>query len=791
MNNSTVYPTTLRLLVVAVALIGCAAVSRADTIATRKAQIVNDHIVNPYTSTNANSTDPGTEFLGKSAYALAAYYQNTNVSTADAFINALHNTSYLVIPDQEDFRPGGVNYFFEDSMPLLERIAADSTLYNRMSTTAQTNLLDMLFRIINHRSRVQDGGNSSGNVWAVLDSENHNARWRTAFLMGSQVLKNAGAPYGSNKTLADGQTLLAHYNAWYAYWFEYFRQRAREGIHTEVLSPTYEKYTFSCYYNLAQLSEDQVFMGPQAENFLHLCWADLANGFSQGATIPGGSGSRMYQDNHVTQGTVYSLRDWMYVYDWHNTYDGPDTHPVILAAATSSYVPPAIVAACATNAGGSKVTYDYPSRRWGRGTQTTYFGVPYYNINLPSSMRRDVRWTADYVMGSMTYDSTQTFTEVSGQNRFASVVFSTGVNDRLVVIGVSTDSADNYDRDFNSYTGGCYKDVLVAERDLDNTDNNGIRVFIANGNLRNNMVTNGSWIFTYSGNGYAGIRVGNLGYTMTTNIAPGIPTSDGIFLVPTDVWSPVLIQCGQAANYSGGFAEFQANVTGNYFNWDTTSKSMTYVSEAGLTNQIWKQSSTIPIIGGSTRPVNPTVTYNSPYLKATYGQDQVVVSYPGYTDMVLDFNPPSFVTGETLSVTLRNDYTGWVGMKFTVGATAIKVRDVGRWVCVGNTGSHTVKLVVASTGVDVTGGSAVVNTSGALSEQFLYAALTSPVTLAANTSYYIVSQETSGGDQWFQYDTVLSHTTAASVPNAVSATGSSYIAHGAANNCFGPLSFKY
>jgi hypothetical protein len=85
----------------------------------------------------------------------------------------------------------------------------------------------------------------------------------------------------------------------------------------------------------------------------------------------------------------------------------------------------------------------------------------------------------------------------------------------------------------------------------------------------------------------------------------------------------------------------------------------------------------------------------------------------------------------------------------------------------------------------------VVNTYGAVAGEFLYAALTSPVTLSANTSYYLVSQETSGGDQWYNFDTVVSHTTVASVPNAVYTFGSAYVTTGTNNNCFIPVNFKY
>jgi hypothetical protein len=81
-----------------------------------------------------------------------------------------------------------------------------------------------------------------------------------------------------------------------------------------------------------------------------------------------------------------------------------------------------------------------------------------------------------------------------------------------------------------------------------------------------------------------------------------------------------------------------------------------------------------------------------------------------------------------------------------------------------------VKLVVASTGADVVGGSVLV--SGGSAGQFTYASLATPVTLAANTAYYLVSAETSGGDPWYNDDTSVTATSVASANWPVYGSGS-------------------
>ncbi len=117
----------------------------------------------------------------------------------------------------------------------------------------------------------------------------------------------------------------------------------------------------------------------------------------------------------------------------------------------------------------------------------------------------------------------------------------------------------------------------------------------------------------------------------------------------------------------------------------------------------------------------------------------------------------AFITGQALG-SPRNNYTGWVGMTFTIGSSALTVTQLGRWVVAGNTQTHTVKLVNAATGADVSGGTASVNTAGAAGGRYKYAALAGPVTLAANARYHLVTYETAGGDWWYDWATRVTTT---------------------------------
>ena len=149
----------------------------------------------------------------------------------------------------------------------------------------------------------------------------------------------------------------------------------------------------------------------------------------------------------------------------------------------------------------------------------------------------------------------------------------------------------------------------------------------------------------------------------------------------------------------------------------------------------------------------------------------------------------NYVTATSLG-TPRNDFTGWVGMAVTIGNSPLNVTALGRMVAAGNSGSHTIKLVSAA-GVDVAGGSVTVNTLGNAAGAFAYAALSSPVTLNPNTTYYIVSQETSGGDFWCDFNTTL-QTNPVAVANPVYGSGTIYsVVPNSIGQSYVPLDFKF
>jgi hypothetical protein len=150
-----------------------------------------------------------------------------------------------------------------------------------------------------------------------------------------------------------------------------------------------------------------------------------------------------------------------------------------------------------------------------------------------------------------------------------------------------------------------------------------------------------------------------------------------------------------------------------------------------------------------------------------------------------------FISQPPVPGTVKNNFAGWLGMKITTGSVPIKIKSLGRMYRKTNSQTHTVKIVRVSDNVDVA--SVSIPMTNWNQGQFKYATLTSAVTLSPNTAYYIVSQETSGGDSWSDSNTTLVPTSVATINGKVSSLNSTtWDTTGAVvNQSFGTVDFIY
>ena len=156
-------------------------------------------------------------------------------------------------------------------------------------------------------------------------------------------------------------------------------------------------------------------------------------------------------------------------------------------------------------------------------------------------------------------------------------------------------------------------------------------VFIRAGELWDNRVEDSSgWFFTYCGDAYVAIRVAGEGYHITDNtfIWPDrtlqeVKERNGHFLELNDMWAPVVIQMGRAADYKS-FEAFCESVKSRLFVYKY--EKLSYTSEAGDKYEFWSKLTQLPNINGKTLDLNPEKTYDTPYLSMLHGSDEAIIS---------------------------------------------------------------------------------------------------------------------------------------------------------------------
>jgi hypothetical protein len=267
-------------------------------------------------------------------------------------------------------------------------------------------------------------------------------------------------------------------------------------------------------------------------------------------------------------------------------------------------------------------------------------GVIVFDKNGDGHFRRDVFYTPDYTLSTMTLDPSRKYENVGDLAQSMGVTFAADLPSRIVV----TSTGFYAKRAISGITGN---GVSVIARDPNakfgrgRFMSEGTRVFIRNGVLWTNRVEDASgWLFTRAGDAYAAIRVSQ-GYTVTnrTYIWPGrklqeVEEKNGRYLEFKDMWAPVVIQMGRASDYKT-FEAFQSSVKARKFEYKDG--KLTYESEAKDNYEYWDKGAQLPKINGIPVNLNPEKTYDSPYLSMEHGSNKAVIKYTGYDDVVLEF----------------------------------------------------------------------------------------------------------------------------------------------------------
>lgn len=153
--------------------------------------------------------------------------------------------------------------------------------------------------------------------------------------------------------------------------------------------------------------------------------------------------------------------------------------------------------------------------------------------------------------------------------------------------------------------------------------------------------------------------------------------------------------------------------------------------------------------------------------------------------------PLEFAKDPVLGTLRQADYSGFAGMAIDIGSKSLTVKTLERWCIAGSTGDHRLQIIDADTGVQILGSTVLVSLAGR-QDGFVSAKLTSVITLTAGKRFYVVSEEVTGGDQFFDNDTVLTTRSDATVVSPVyfDSTTQQWVFMGQGSS-YGPVNFSY
>lgn len=139
--------------------------------------------------------------------------------------------------------------------------------------------------------------------------------------------------------------------------------------------------------------------------------------------------------------------------------------------------------------------------------------------------------------------------------------------------------------------------------------------------------------------------------------------------------------------------------------------------------------------------------------------------------------------------TPRNDFSGWVGFRFTIGASSITLKSLGRWCKAGNVQNHTVVIVPNGGTVEAPIATVVINGASA-SDDYAFADI-ADANLSSGATYFIMSHEFDGGDLWYDFDTTIITTLDVTDDRGSYCVAGSPISVGVPGTAFVTPNFKY
>ncbi len=145
-----------------------------------------------------------------------------------------------------------------------------------------------------------------------------------------------------------------------------------------------------------------------------------------------------------------------------------------------------------------------------------------------------------------------------------------------------------------------------------------------------------------------------------TDNKPELESVAGKYANLSDEHTPVVFQTGLSSDYAN-FDSFKTDVLNNTFRWNSSTEFE--YQGTGSANLKYYTDTTLPKLDNVTIDLNPSKTYDSPYLSADYDSPVVTITNTSNETLTLDFSIPGYPTQD-------NNLVGWWALDETSGTTA-------------------------------------------------------------------------------------------------------------------------
>lgn len=560
--------------------------------------------------------DPDTMTWGQLNFALAALYRNTRLDDANqAITNAYNMFKADPVEMYNDFHWKG-NHLVR----IYEFFANDSKYFpGRLTADSEAKICELLYDWANTKTTINDAETEVSRTWIIWGSENHCSQ-RDATAWGAAKILSRTAPY-STMSYDDGFTIAEHYEAWKAFYKEYFRERGRAGGVVEI-SSAYNPYTMMGWYNIYDFEEDQT-LQKLAGLTLDLYWADWAQ--EQIAGIRGGGKTRVYPNNAtVGSDSIYSSI-WFYL----NIGSPKSKSPNQMMLATSGYRMPLLVMDLAFDTEG-RGTYEFITRKLGRaliprpeGIEEGLFvfdpdhgGLAKYSYCNP-----------DYIMGTLFMNKLlrEEWTTVSHQNRWVGVIFAGHPDARIYpdVKGINAPAYTTHNATWSVQSKG----TMITQKLSTSAYTDETTVFFSAPSTGLYRFEDSGWVFADVQNCYAAVKPAYGGYYWDSDTR----------MMLREEYSPVLIEVGLKSDYEN-LTAFKTDVMDNLFTYNELTGEFVYEAiQSRGTLRFYAQSTDIPTINNEPINPEPNETYKSPFMNTDWRSGVVEISKDD-KGLILDFN---------------------------------------------------------------------------------------------------------------------------------------------------------